>query len=80
MKWQLGNFQNKILELKPSEFKSKFSSVFFLPDFIVMRWQLIQELLDPMLLPNRVHVGHLVLRQRGEVQMDLEEKEEKLTF
>lgn len=40
----------------------------------------MQELLDPMLLPNRVHVGHLVLRQRGEVQMDLEEKEEKLTF
>ena len=32
----------------------------------------MQQLLDPVLLANRVDVGHLVVRQRGEVEVDLQ--------
>ena len=34
--------------------------------------QLCDELFDPVLLAHRVHVGHLVLWQRAEVQVHLE--------
>lgn len=34
---------------------------------IVMRWQLVEELLDPELLSRTVHIGNLILRQTGEV-------------
>ena len=33
--------------------------------------QLVQQLLDAVLLAHRVDVGHLVIRQRGEVEVDL---------
>ena len=42
-----------------------------LPDFIVVRRKLVEELLDAILLPDRVDVGHLVVRQGGEVEVDL---------
>ena len=41
------------------------------PDFIVMGRQLVQQLLDAVLLAHGVDVGHLVVRQRGEVEVDL---------
>ena len=41
------------------------------PDFIVMGRQLVQQLLDAVLLAYGVDVGHLVIRQRGEVEVDL---------
>lgn len=36
-----------------------------------MRWKLIEELLDSELLPGTVHIGDLLLRQAGEIQLDL---------
>ena len=37
-----------------------------------MRGKLLQELLDPMFLSDRVHVRDLVLGQCGKVEMNLE--------
>lgn len=38
---------------------------------IIVRWKLIEELLDSKLLSGTVHIGNLILRQTGEVQLDL---------
>ena len=35
----------------------------FSPNFIVVWRQLVEELLHAVLLPHRVHIGHLVVRQ-----------------
>ena len=43
----------------------------FSPNFIVVWRQLVEELLHAVLLPNRVHIRHLVVRQGGEEQMHL---------
>ena len=43
----------------------------FSPNFIVVRRQLVQKLLHPVLLPHRVHIRHLVVREGGEEQMHL---------
>ena len=40
-------------------------------DFIVVWGQLVEELLDAVFLPDGVHVWDLVIRQSGEVEMDL---------
>ncbi len=45
------------------------------PGLIVMRWQLLQQVFDAMLLAHRVDVGDLVVGQIGEVEVDLEEGE-----
>ena len=42
-----------------------------LPHFIVMRRELVEELLDPIFLPHRVNVGDLVIRQGREVAVNL---------
>ena len=42
-----------------------------LPHFIVMRRELVEELLDPIFFPHRVNVGDLVIRQGGEVEVNL---------
>ena len=42
-----------------------------LPHFIVMRRELVEELLDPIFLPHRGNVGDLVIRQGGEVEVNL---------
>ena len=44
----------------------------YIPDFIVMGRELVQELLDPILLTHRVHVGDLLLGDRGEVEVHLQ--------
>ena len=36
-----------------------------------MRRELVEELLDPIFLPHRVNVGDLVIRQGGEVEVNL---------
>lgn len=36
--------------------------------------QLVQELLDAVFLSRTVHIGNLVLRQAGEIQLDLWEE------
>ena len=36
-----------------------------------MRRELVEELLDPIFLPHRVNVGNLVIRQGGEVEVNL---------
>lgn len=41
------------------------------PHLIVMRRQLVKELFDAVFLPDGVHVRHLVLGQRREIQVDL---------
>ena len=46
----------------------------FLPDFIIMGRELVQQLLDTIFLSNRVNIGHLVIWQSGEIKVDLEEK------
>lgn len=38
---------------------------------IIMWWQLVEELLDSELLSRTVHIGDLVLRQTGEIQLHL---------
>ena len=43
-----------------------------LPVLVVVRRELVQQLLDPVLLPQGVDVGDAVLRKAGEVQVDLE--------
>lgn len=43
-----------------------------LPRLIVVRRELVQELLDAVLLAHRVDVRHLVLGQRREVEVDLQ--------
>ena len=41
-------------------------------DFVVVGRELVEELLDAVFLPHAVDVGYLVVRQSGEVEMDLE--------
>ena len=41
-------------------------------DFVVVGRELMQELLDAVFLPHAVDVGDLVVRECGEVEMDLE--------
>ena len=41
------------------------------PDFVVVRWELVEELLDAILLSHRIDIGNLVVRQGGEVEVDL---------
>ena len=50
-----------------------------LPDFIIVRRQLLEQLLDPIFLSHRVDVGHLVVRQGGEVQVDLTDRKIELS-
>lgn len=38
---------------------------------VVMRWQLIEELSNPVLLSRAVHIWHLFLWQTGEIHLDL---------
>lgn len=38
---------------------------------IIVGGELIEELLDSELLPRTVHIGDLLLRQTGEIQLDL---------
>ena len=52
---------------RPISERSKVS----LPHFIVMRRELVEELLDPIFLPHRVNVGDLVIRQGREVEVNL---------
>ncbi len=40
-------------------------------DFVVVRRELVQQLLDAVFLPHAVDVGHLVVRQGGEEEVDL---------
>ena len=42
--------------------------------------QLLEQLLDPIFLSHRVDVGHLVVRQRGEVEVDLHRERELSNF
>ncbi len=53
------------------------TSVIISPGLIVVWRQLVQELLDAMLLPNRVDVRDLVFGQRREVEVDLQRGEER---
>ena len=46
----------------------------YVPDFIVVGRQLVQELLDPVLFAEAVDVGDLVLRDCGKVEVHLEQK------
>ncbi len=39
---------------------------------IIMRGKLVEELLDSKLLSWTVHIRDLILRQTGEIQLDLE--------
>ena len=39
---------------------------------IIVWWKLVEELLDSKLLSGTVHIGDLILRQTGEIQLDLE--------
>lgn len=48
-----------------------FSKMIF-SHLIVVRRQLIEQLLDSELLPGAVHVRDLILRQTGEIQLDLQ--------
>lgn len=41
------------------------------PHLIVVWWQLIEQLLDSELFTGAVHIGDLILRQTGEIQLDL---------
>ena len=52
---------------RPTSERSRVS----LPHFIVMRRELVEELLDPIFLPHRVNVGDLVIRQGREVEVNL---------
>ena len=47
------------------------------PRLIVVRWELVQELLDAVLLAHRVDVRNLVLGQRREVEVDLQREERR---
>ena len=83
----LGGKQSELLLLvltetvaipEPPEVRSAARSVvqpsqltLFLPDFIIVGRQLLQQLLDPIFLSHRVDVGHLVVGQGGEVQVNL---------
>ena len=42
--------------------------------------QLLEQLLDPIFLTHRVDVGHLVVRQRREVEVDLHRERELSNF
>lgn len=42
------------------------------PHLIVVWWQLIEQLLDSELFTGAVHIGDLILRQTGEIQLDLQ--------
>ena len=92
----LGGKQSELLLLvltetvaipEPPEVRSAARSVvqpsqltLFLPDFIIVGRQLLQQLLDPIFLSHRVDVGHLVVRQRGEVEVDLHTQRELSNF
>lgn len=39
---------------------------------VVVRWQLVKELLDAMFLSNAVHIRNLLLRQRAVILMNLQ--------
>lgn len=41
------------------------------PYLVVMWWQLVQELSDPVLLSRAVDIWHLFLWQTGEIHLDL---------
>lgn len=41
------------------------------PHLIIVGGKLVEELLDSELLSRTVHVGDLLLRQAGEIQLDL---------
>ena len=58
--------QNLVANFSPGE------TLQILPRLIVVRRQLLQELLDAVLLAHRVDVGHFVLGQRREVEVDLQ--------
>ena len=47
----------------------------FSPGLIVVRRELVEELLDAVLLPHRVDVRHFVLGQRREVEVDLQKSD-----
>ena len=69
LKWYLDSKKTRVyVQIK----FLKHVSVWFLPDFVVMGWQLLQQLLDSVFLPNRVDVGNLVFGQSGKVEVDLE--------
>ena len=48
-----------------------------LPRLIVVRGELLQELLDAVLLAHRVDVGNLGVGQRREVEVDLQREMER---
>ena len=43
----------------------------FSPNFVVVWRKLVEELLHAVLLPHRVHVRHLVVREGGEEEVHL---------
>ena len=58
--------QNLVANFSPGE------TLQILPRLIVVRRELVQELLDAVLLAHRVDVGNLGVGQRREVEVDLQ--------
>ena len=63
--------QNLVANFSPGE------TLQILPRLIVVRRQLLQELLDAVLLAHRVDVGNLGVGQRREVEVDLQREMER---